>query len=320
MASSFLDTKHVDGPDGSSRDASEPSTANHEAEAEPRSAADTAAEAADPDPAQLQREIGWPARLPEDDVEHRIWELTEGRSGKPPQILKAEKKERKERRKDGERLNKGEPVKEDEDASGMVAELVERFKVKKDVSKARVGQGMDKKEAWRPKMGRGMDKKEAWRVQKEALKEKFGEAGWQPRKKLSPDALDGIRSLHKSDPDKYTTPVLANEFKVSPEAIRRILRAKWKPTEEEEEARAARWEKRGEQIWNKHAEMGVKPPKKWREMGVGSVKGGKDFKPAWKRGSTRGRDKDMNQRDGAQRPRDPGPDFGGEDSWSDRIF
>ncbi|KAH7061211.1 hypothetical protein B0J12DRAFT_553139, partial [Macrophomina phaseolina] len=72
-----------------------------------------------------------------------------------------------------------------------------------------------------------------WMVQKEALKEKFGKEGWQPRKKLSPDAMDGIRQLHASDPDTYTTPVLANEFKVSPEAIRRILKSKWRPKEEE---------------------------------------------------------------------------------------
>ena len=43
-------------------------------------------------------------------------------------------------------------------------------------------------------------KREAWKVHKRALKEKYGEEGWQPRKRLSPDTLDGIRALHDSDP------------------------------------------------------------------------------------------------------------------------
>lgn len=111
--------------------------------------------------------------------------------------------------------------------------------------------------------------REDWQIQKEALKQKFGSDGWNPRKRLSPDALEGIRSLHAQYPDTYTTPVLAEHFKVSPEAIRRILRSKWKPSEEEEEDRRRRWDKRGESIWSSMVELGIKPPKKWREMGVG---------------------------------------------------
>ncbi|KAK5018999.1 hypothetical protein BJ546DRAFT_559417 [Cryomyces antarcticus] len=90
--------------------------------------------------------------------------------------------------------------------------------------------------------------KEPWQVQKAALAEKFGEAQWAPRKRLSPDALEGIRALHAQYPDKFTTPILAEQFKVSPEAIRRILRSKWKPNAEEEEDRLRRWDKCGEKI------------------------------------------------------------------------
>ncbi|MCJ1232988.1 Required for respiratory growth protein 9 mitochondrial [Varicellaria rhodocarpa] len=110
--------------------------------------------------------------------------------------------------------------------------------------------------------------REQWQVQKHALKEKFGTQGWMPRKRLSPDALEGIRALHSQHPEKYSTPVLAEQFKVSPEAIRRILRSKWRPTEEEEADRLKRWDKRGESIWSQMVEVGVKPPKKWREMGI----------------------------------------------------
>lgn len=111
--------------------------------------------------------------------------------------------------------------------------------------------------------------RESWQVQKKALLEKFGSSGWSPRKRLSPDALEGIRMLHSQSPDKYTTPVLADHFEVSPEAIRRILKSKWRPNEEEEAKRRERWDKRGESIWSQMVEIGIKPPKKWRDMGVG---------------------------------------------------
>lgn len=111
-------------------------------------------------------------------------------------------------------------------------------------------------------------KPEPWQAQKHALQEKFGPQCWSPRKRLSPDALEGIRALHAQYPEKFTTPVLANQFKISPEAIRRILRSKWRPDEVEEVSRRQRWDKRGESIWRQMVELGVKPPKRWREMGV----------------------------------------------------
>lgn len=120
----------------------------------------------------------------------------------------------------------------------------------------------------------------AWQIQKEALKEKLGGEAWNPRKKLSPDTMEGIRHLHATQPDKFTTPILAEYFKVSPEAIRRILKSKWRPSDEEQEARMERWNKRGERIWSNMVEMGIKPPKKWREMGVGRAHNGE--KPIWK--------------------------------------
>jgi Neugrin len=109
--------------------------------------------------------------------------------------------------------------------------------------------------------------REGWQVQKAALEAKFGKQSWAPRKKLSPDALDGIRALHAQFPNKYTTPVLADQFEVSPEAIRRILKGKWQPDEDTRMDRMERWERRGEKIWTGLAEQGMRPPKKWREMG-----------------------------------------------------
>ena len=113
---------------------------------------------------------------------------------------------------------------------------------------------------------------EGWQIQKKALKEKFGSSGWSPRKRLSPDDLEGVRTLHSMYPDEYTTPVLANHYEVSPEAIRRILKSKWRPNEEEEAKRRERWKKRGKNIWSQMVEIGIKPPQKWRQMGVGKAK------------------------------------------------
>ena len=112
------------------------------------------------------------------------------------------------------------------------------------------------------------ESKEPWQSQKAALKRKFGDVGWQPRKRLSPDTLDGIRALHESDPIAYHTEVLAEHFRVSPEAIRRILRAKWRPNEDEVDDRRLRWEKRGEKKWTAMAEQGARPPAKWRAKGI----------------------------------------------------
>ncbi|KAK6955948.1 hypothetical protein Daesc_003595 [Daldinia eschscholtzii] len=110
-------------------------------------------------------------------------------------------------------------------------------------------------------------KKEPWQIQKEALEQKFPE-GWAPRKRLSPDALEGIRALHAQFPEEYTTEVLSAKFMVSPEAIRRILRSKWTPNAEEELDRQERWFKRGKNIWTQMAALGKKPPRRWRREGI----------------------------------------------------
>lgn len=125
--------------------------------------------------------------------------------------------------------------------------------------KAAADKDMD--EPWTP------PKKEEWQVQKSALQQKFP-TGWSPRKRLSPDALDGIRALHQQFPEDYTTEVLAAKFEVSPEAIRRILRSRWTPRPDEEEARQERWFNRGKNIWTQMAALGRKPPRRWRKEGI----------------------------------------------------
>jgi len=66
---------------------------------------------------------------------------------------------------------------------------------------------------------------------RETMKKKFPE-GWKPPQTISREAMEGLRALHAHDPERFTTPVLADKFKISPEAVRRILRSKWRPTPE----------------------------------------------------------------------------------------
>lgn len=114
--------------------------------------------------------------------------------------------------------------------------------------------------------GQPLEKKKvedvSWTTQKNALKEKFKE-GWQPRKKLSPDAIEGVRDLHEQDPIKYSTEYLAQQFQMSPEAIRRILKSKWssKQGADKLQERRERWAKRHDRIWDSQAELGLRPPR-----------------------------------------------------------
>lgn len=120
--------------------------------------------------------------------------------------------------------------------------------------------------------------REPWAIQKAALKTKLQGEAWNPRRRLSPTTIEGIRAMHANNPAQFTTSVLAEEFDVSAEEIRRILKSKWKPSAEEAEDRNARWERRGERIWNAmKEERGYKVPKPWRERGVGRESRDRDF-------------------------------------------
>ncbi|KAK4547900.1 hypothetical protein LTR36_010619 [Oleoguttula mirabilis] len=156
------------------------------------------------------------------------------------------------------------------------AKALERFK-KREPAKyggsERVAAKSDKTSIARDRWDGPKPKKESWQVQKGALERKFGVTGWQPRKRLSPDTVEGVRALHASDPAAYPTETLSEHFKVAPEAIRRILKSKWRPDDEETEDRKNRWERRGAKKWQDMAEQGVRPPAKWRAMGVGSEEG-----------------------------------------------
>ena len=80
-------------------------------------------------------------------------------------------------------------------------------------------------------------------------------AGWNPPRKVTREAMEGIRQMHRLDPATFTTPVLAEKFRISPEAVRRILKSRWEPprekrlkiAEREREDRAAYFRSKREQ-------------------------------------------------------------------------
>ncbi|TFK49076.1 hypothetical protein OE88DRAFT_1616181, partial [Heliocybe sulcata] len=70
-----------------------------------------------------------------------------------------------------------------------------------------------------------------WLAHHQQVKKKFPN-GWDPPRKLSRPAMDQVRELHHMDPTTASVAVLADRFRVSPDAIRRILRSKWQPSRE----------------------------------------------------------------------------------------
>lgn len=159
-------------------------------------------------------------------------------------------------------------------------EIARRMKKKEDQRKRAYEEKLARKKA---EQARGEDRpareqrfmrdgdrpsnKPSWAAQKEALKKKFPD-GWRPHKRLSPDALSGIRALNQQFPDMFTTEVLSQRFEMSPEAIRRILRTKWEPSADEDEDRQRRWFNRGVAIWEKYEALGIKAPRRWREAAM----------------------------------------------------
>ena len=68
------------------------------------------------------------------------------------------------------------------------------------------------------------------------MKEKFPE-GWNPPRRLSRGDMNTIRRLHSLDQVQFSTPNLAEQFKISAEAVRRILKSKFRTDEEVEEGK-----------------------------------------------------------------------------------
>ncbi|CAG8468643.1 6242_t:CDS:2 [Acaulospora colombiana] len=68
-----------------------------------------------------------------------------------------------------------------------------------------------------------------WLKHKYSIMERTGFEKWEPKKKVSREIMDEIRTLHEQAPEENTPKILSQQFKISPEAVRRILRSKWTP-------------------------------------------------------------------------------------------
>jgi len=70
-----------------------------------------------------------------------------------------------------------------------------------------------------------------YKAYRETIRKKFPE-GWAPPRKVSREAMEGMRQMHRLEPERFSTAVLAEKFRVSPEAVRRILKSRWEPPRE----------------------------------------------------------------------------------------
>lgn len=84
-----------------------------------------------------------------------------------------------------------------------------------------------------------------YKAHRQKMRKEFPE-GWAPPRKLSREAMESIRQLNRLQPQTFSTAILADKFKVSPEAIRRILKSRWEPSAEERTRLAIRERKQRE--------------------------------------------------------------------------
>lgn len=99
--------------------------------------------------------------------------------------------------------------------------------------------------AWLSDDGRGDQRRlkvrpdEPWRARERALRRRLAAAGgerWDPVHKVSRAAMDAMRALNQASPRTHHSGMLAREFGLSVEAVRRILRSKYRASAERLEA------------------------------------------------------------------------------------
>ncbi|KAJ1853430.1 Required for respiratory growth protein 9 mitochondrial [Coemansia sp. RSA 486] len=78
---------------------------------------------------------------------------------------------------------------------------------------------------------------EGWKRRKIELKLKLGNDGWEPTKKIAVSSMEKIRLLNAEFPEVWTMKRLSEQFKVSQETIRRIIKSKYRPNADKIEKR-----------------------------------------------------------------------------------
>ncbi|SMN19778.1 similar to Saccharomyces cerevisiae YNL213C RRG9 Protein of unknown function [Maudiozyma saulgeensis] len=90
-----------------------------------------------------------------------------------------------------------------------------------------------------------------WKQRDETTKKKIKGERWNPSKRLSREGIENVRLLKQQMPH-LTASDLGTHFKISPDAIRRILKSNFRQTEEESVNIQKRWKRRGEMIKQLH--------------------------------------------------------------------
>ncbi|KAK6528294.1 Required for respiratory growth protein 9 mitochondrial [Arthrobotrys megalospora] len=106
-----------------------------------------------------------------------------------------------------------------------------------------------------------------WKIHKDAVMSKLRNKTWNPFSRLSPAAVATLKQLKQENPG-MTVEEYAPIFKISPDALRRILKSKWTPTPEQEADRIERWKRRGKNVWQEWEEKGLVVTKKTRTQRV----------------------------------------------------
>ncbi|QLG74222.1 hypothetical protein HG535_0G01060 [Zygotorulaspora mrakii] len=101
--------------------------------------------------------------------------------------------------------------------------------------------------------------KPTWQKQVLALKRKFKGEKWNPSKKVSREEMESMRLLKNQFP-QITARELSARYKVSPEAIRRVLKSKWQPSERESIRLHERWKRRGVRIKEMYEQSSEQSP------------------------------------------------------------
>ncbi|CAG8758849.1 2459_t:CDS:2, partial [Cetraspora pellucida] len=125
-----------------------------------------------------------------------------------------------------------------------------------------------------------------WLKHKFAIQERTMFQKWCPKKRVPREVMDKIRLLYHQSPEENTPQKLSQQFKISPESVRRILHSKFVPTPEvsirqnqkilgslikfKAEMKAKRKEenkliKQKKKKWSKDALPAVKKPKQKRD-------------------------------------------------------
>ncbi|EGW32887.1 uncharacterized protein SPAPADRAFT_49819 [Spathaspora passalidarum NRRL Y-27907] len=101
-----------------------------------------------------------------------------------------------------------------------------------------------------------------WQKRELAIKKRYGE--WKPTKRLSREEMVKVKELSEQFPH-YKTADLANIFRVSPEAIRRILKSNWIPNDTDLDKLTARRERQRQEkmevVQQRYNKKSLKGPK-----------------------------------------------------------